>query len=261
MGEIRFQQIRRIHGGVEPLAPRDLRDGGDWVGGDDKSLVRHRRKRRLDARNRWFVSMVSVLLVIAMVAVSIRGLVVGKWVHNAGGMIMLVTYAALIVLPFVSLARGDLKEYHPLNLVAPTWEFWINIFSKLAVGALAGLSSLPFWPGKRGTGAQHRTFRSRRRADHRADVHPWNQLGPRLLDRPEQDRSDRSGAADIEHRFQIVRYGWRPCFRGDLLLAARAIAVMSIYFTGTSRLPMVAGWDHLLPSWFSSLAQNAGKRR
>jgi len=28
---------------------------------------------------------------------------------------------------------------------------------------------------------------------------------------------------------------------------------MSIHFTGSSRLPMVAGWDHLLPVWFSRL--------
>jgi amino acid transporter len=28
---------------------------------------------------------------------------------------------------------------------------------------------------------------------------------------------------------------------------------MSIHFTGSSRLPMVAGWDNLLPVWFSRL--------
>src|SRR5204862_2756232 len=38
-----------------------------------------------------------------------------------------------------------------------------------------------------------------------------------------------------------------------LLLAARAISVTSIFFSGTSRLPMVAGWDHLLPAWFTRL--------
>jgi len=28
---------------------------------------------------------------------------------------------------------------------------------------------------------------------------------------------------------------------------------MSIYFAGNTRLPMVAGWDHLLPAWFTGL--------
>ena len=38
-----------------------------------------------------------------------------------------------------------------------------------------------------------------------------------------------------------------------LMLAGRSIALVSIYFTGNTRLPMVAGWDRILPSWFSQL--------
>ncbi len=37
------------------------------------------------------------------------------------------------------------------------------------------------------------------------------------------------------------------------MLVGRSIAVVSIYFTGNTRLPMVAGWDNLLPGWFSRL--------
>jgi amino acid transporter len=36
-------------------------------------------------------------------------------------------------------------------------------------------------------------------------------------------------------------------------ITVRTIALMSIYFAGNTRLPMVAGWDRLLPSWFSRL--------
>jgi amino acid transporter len=36
-------------------------------------------------------------------------------------------------------------------------------------------------------------------------------------------------------------------------VAARQIALMSIYFAGNTRLPMVAGWDNLLPAWFARL--------
>jgi len=36
-------------------------------------------------------------------------------------------------------------------------------------------------------------------------------------------------------------------------IAARQIALMSIYFSGNTRLPMVAGWDNLLPAWFARL--------
>jgi amino acid transporter len=36
-------------------------------------------------------------------------------------------------------------------------------------------------------------------------------------------------------------------------VAARQVALMSIYFAGNTRLPMVAGWDDLLPAWFARL--------
>src|SRR5262249_38390008 len=37
------------------------------------------------------------------------------------------------------------------------------------------------------------------------------------------------------------------------LFGARGSALVSIYFTGNARLPMVAGWDGILPGWFSKL--------
>ena len=40
---------------------------------------------------------------------------------------------------------------------------------------------------------------------------------------------------------------------GILLMTVRTIASTSVHVTGSSRLPMVAGWDHLLPDWFSRL--------
>jgi amino acid transporter len=38
-----------------------------------------------------------------------------------------------------------------------------------------------------------------------------------------------------------------------VLMTVRTIASTSVHVTGSSRLPMVAGWDRLLPSWFSRL--------
>ena len=38
-----------------------------------------------------------------------------------------------------------------------------------------------------------------------------------------------------------------------LLLTSRSFANSSIVFTGNTRMPMVAGWDRLLPSWFTKL--------
>jgi len=99
--------------------------------------------------SKWFVALVGCVLTVTLVAASIRGLSLGKWVHNAGGIIMLVTYAALVVLPFISLARGELKEYHPLKIVAPAWSaFNLNIFTKMVLGALSGFEYVAILAGE-----------------------------------------------------------------------------------------------------------------
>ena len=40
---------------------------------------------------------------------------------------------------------------------------------------------------------------------------------------------------------------------GIIMMTVRSISATSIHVTGSSRLPMVAGWDDLLPAWFSRL--------
>src|SRR5437016_10357490 len=96
------------------------------------------------------VSLISCALVAGLAWTGIRGLSVGKWLHNTGGFAMLLAYGALIVLPFVSLARGELKEYHPLVLAAPAVSMFycFNIFSKLAVGALSGFEYVAIFAGE-----------------------------------------------------------------------------------------------------------------
>src|SRR6476619_6646949 len=90
--------------------------------------------------NKWCVSLISAALVGGLGLACIRGLSLGKWVHNIGAVVMLLVYSALIALPFIGLARGELKQYHPLQIAAPTVSmfFCLNIFTKLSIGALSG---------------------------------------------------------------------------------------------------------------------------
>jgi amino acid transporter len=50
-------------------------------------------------------------------------------------------------------------------------------------------------------------------------------------------------------------YGWvgKVVSIAILGVVMRQIALMSMYFAGNTRLPMVAGWDRLLPAWFTRL--------
>ncbi|HEU4794060.1 MAG TPA: amino acid permease, partial [Pyrinomonadaceae bacterium] len=85
------------------------------------------------------ITIISMLLVVGMMLAAMRGLALGKWVHNAGGVMLLVTFAALILLPLFGLVRGTVGEYSPFTVQFPTLSAYnINVASKLALGALTG---------------------------------------------------------------------------------------------------------------------------
>jgi hypothetical protein len=67
--------------------------------------------------SKWCVSLISSALVGGLVLTAVRGIALGKWVHNIDEFACL-AYGALIVLPFFSLARG-IEEYHPFHVAAP----------------------------------------------------------------------------------------------------------------------------------------------
>src|SRR4029079_15510955 len=65
----------------------------------------------------WVILAVSFLLVIGMVIAATRGLALGKWVHNVGGLVHMVTFAILIGLPLFALSRAQgLIDYQPFAL-------------------------------------------------------------------------------------------------------------------------------------------------
>jgi len=88
-----------------------------------------------------------VLLFIAWVAV--RGLSVGKWLHNAGGSLVLLAYAVLLALPVWALIRGSAIQYTPIPFAWPgaSW-FSLAIFGQMTVGALSGFEYIAIMAGE-----------------------------------------------------------------------------------------------------------------
>jgi len=205
--------------------------------------------------NKWCVSLISCALVAGLAWITIRGLSLGKWVHNIGGFAMLLAYAGLIILPFVSLARGDLKEYNPLPIAAPTMSifFCLNIFSKLAVGALSGFEYVAILAGECRAPARN-IGRSVLIAS--PIIALMFILGTSsVLAFVGNNQIDLIGPVP-----QALRLGLRSfpiagavVSVGILMMTVRSISATSIHLAGSSRLPMVAGWDQLLPLWFSRL--------
>ncbi|HEX4706633.1 MAG TPA: APC family permease [Candidatus Udaeobacter sp.] len=205
--------------------------------------------------SKWCVSLVSCAMVLGLGAIAVRGLSLGKWVHNFGGLAMLAVYAALIALPFIALMRGDLKAYHPLVLAAPTMSMFycVNIFTKLSVGALSGFEYVAILAGETRSPARDigRSVMIASPVIALAFILGTSSVLAFIGDKP----IDLIGPVP-----QTLRLGLRffPIASAIasiaiVLMTIRTIASTSVHVTGSSRLPMVAGWDRLLPSWFSRL--------
>ena len=98
----------------------------------------------------WFVALATAVLLSLMVIASTIGLSVGKWVHNAGGIVMLAVFGALLVLPVLSLLTGHLREYHPLRTSIPSVSLYnLNILGKLGFGALGGFEYVAILAGEK----------------------------------------------------------------------------------------------------------------
>src|SRR5205823_1692279 len=205
--------------------------------------------------SKWCVSLVSCLLVAGLGWTGVRGLSLGKWVHNIGAFAMLLVYGALIALPFIALARGDLKQYHPLQIAAPTLSIFycFNIFSKLAVGGLSGFEYVAILAGETRAPARDigRSVIIASPIIALAFILGTSSVLAFVGNNP----IDLIGPVP-----QTLRLGLRSfpiagaiASAGIILMTVRTISSTSVHFTGTSRLPMVAGWDRLLPVWFTQL--------
>jgi len=205
--------------------------------------------------SKWCVSLISAALVGGLGWACVRGLSLGKWLHNVGAFAMFVVYAALVLLPLLGLARGELKTYQPLQLALPAMSIFycFNIFSKLAVGALSGFEYVAILAGE--TRAPARDI-GRSVLIASPVIALMFILGTSsVLAFIGNNPIDLIGPVP-----QTLRLGLRSfpiagviASIGILLMTVRTISSTSVHVTGSSRLPMVAGWDHLLPAWFSRL--------
>jgi amino acid transporter len=204
--------------------------------------------------SRAMIMLISLALVIGMVVAATRGLAFGKWIHNVGGLVHLTTFAILILLPLVAFAAIIKGEYQPFAIQFPTFSAYnINVASKLALGALTGFEYIAILAGETRSPARN-IGRSVVIAS--PIIALMFILGTSsVLAFVPRDRVDLIGPIPQVLSIGFRSLGWVGAIGSIAILGitVRSIALMSIYFAGNTRLPMVAGWDRLLPEWFSRL--------
>lgn len=202
----------------------------------------------------WFVSVASALAIALLAGLAFVGLSLGKWVQNAGGVFMITIFAVLILLPFLGLATGHLRAFHPFRTRVPDLTlFNLNVLGKLAVGAFAGFEYMAILAGE-----THSPASAVRKSVYIAApvIALFFILGTAtVVAYIPTDDIDLIGPLP-----QVLRVGFGPFgIAGSLVTIAILVTLVmrvsqiSVAFTAVTRLPMVAGWDRLLPAWFSRL--------
>ncbi|HEY0459677.1 MAG TPA: APC family permease [Pyrinomonadaceae bacterium] len=204
--------------------------------------------------SRWFIGLVTALVIGVLVLLSSIGLKAGKWIHKAGGILMLATFAAILILPFLNLAKGSLPEYQPLKFEMPVFSLMtLNLLGKMGFGAFGGFEYVAIHAGE-----CRDPVRSISRSIMIAAplIVVMFILGTSsMLAIIPQDQIDLIAPVP-----QLLSAGFRPLGVVAAVVPLTVLALLSIrmaqssvMFSGNTRLPMVAGWDYLLPEWFTRL--------
>ena len=206
------------------------------------------------AANRWATLALTGSVMAGITAVAVRGLDIGKWLHNAGSVMILLAYVILLGLPVWALLRGAITHFEPLPWEWPKADwFSLAIFGQMTVGALSGFEYVAILAGEC-RGAARTIGQSVAISAPVIAVmfilgtstvltfiggQPINVIGP--IPQTFRAAFGTTGAAGFAAQF------------GIFLLLARAVAGASLIFTGLTRLPMATGWDNLVPRWFARL--------
>jgi amino acid transporter len=204
--------------------------------------------------NSWVIAGVSAVVFSGLVWLAIRGLSFGKWVHKSGGTLMLITFAMLLVVPWLNVAKGTLPSYHPLATAVPVVSLMsLNLLGKMGFGALGGFEYVAIHAGECRSPVRTIAGSVAIAAPVIAVMFifgtssvlallPFDRID--LIAPIPQVLSTGFGALGITIPIAAVTI---------LVLAVVRVAQASVMFTGNTRLPMVAGWDGILPVWFTRL--------
>jgi amino acid transporter len=203
-----------------------------------------------------FIGLVNFTVIGALVLITIIGLGIGKWVHKAGGALMVITFLTIILLPLLNYFNGTLTtEYRPITFAMPVWSniMTFNLLGKMGFGAFGGFEYVAIHAGE--SRDPVRTI-GRSVAVAAPIVALMFILGTSsVLMLVPQDQIDLIAPVP-----QVLRIGFGPlggvAAIGMLTIVALAsirLAQASVQFGGITRLPMVAGWDNLMPAWFTRL--------
>jgi glutamate:GABA antiporter len=196
----------------------------------------------------------SIVLIAGMMLIARFGLSVGKWVSNAGALFTVLILGVLIALPFFHVWRGTLTHYNPLPLALPPFTlFSLSVFSKMTFGALSGFELVAVFAGESRDPGRNLARSILFTAPLIALIYIFGTSAILAFVAP--DAIDVIGPVPqaLSRGFVVFGLAGPLVSVAILLLLLNYLCSYTLYFSSNTRLPLVAGWDRLLPSWFTVL--------
>jgi amino acid transporter len=206
------------------------------------------------AAHRGILLATSVAIIGGLMLVAHLGLGVGKWVTNVGSALTVLIILLLAALPFVRSGGQVATGYHPLRLVLPPLTlFSFSVFSKMSFGALCGFEYAAIFAGESRNPRHHLTRAIWIAAPLIALLYIFGTSA--ILAYVSPDNIDVIGPIPQALRVALggTRFGEVIVPVAILFLLTNYLSSFSLNFAANTRLPMCAGWDHLLPQWFTRL--------
>jgi amino acid transporter len=196
----------------------------------------------------------SVVLIAAMMAVARIGLRLGKWVANTGSIFTILIIGLVAMMPFAHAARTTMPAYHPLRLAMPTLTlFSLSVFAKMTFGALSGFDTVAIFAGESRSPARNLARATYMATPIIALLYIFGTSS--ILAFVSPDDVDIIGPIP-----QVLSRGLGIFGLASVIVPIAILLLLTNYlcsyvtlFSANARLPMVAGWDHLLPRWFTRL--------
>ena len=206
------------------------------------------------AAHRGILLATSVVIIGGLMLVAHLGLAVGKWVANVGSALTVLIIVLLAVLPFLRPGGQATNGYHPLHLaMPPVTLFSFSVFSKMSFGALCGFEYAAIFAGESRNPRRHLTRAIWIAAPLIALLYIFGTSA--ILAYVSPDNIDVIGPIPQALRIALggTRFGEVIVPVAILFLLTNYLSSFSLNFAANTRLPMCAGWDHLLPQWFTRL--------
>jgi amino acid transporter len=202
-----------------------------------------------------FNAAVSATVMGGMALITTRGLSLAKWIHNLGGLVLVSMIGAMLVFAVPRWIHGNAVSA-PGALVFPAVTLLnLNVAAKMGFGAFCGFDGMCIFAGEIRNPQVARTLRRSifLSGPLIAFIYILGTASVLAFTKPaDLDLISPPTQALLRGAQGTVLAGIVAPLMALLLIIA-GVGGTSLYSNSVIRLPMVAGWDHLLPGWLSRL--------